>query len=190
MIPPAPVYYCPPGVPRPEHIRAIAPVNTVDYGGGPDGLGGMTYGGAASTELTWEKAGAWYFAQRCAPVDLPRATMRTNAIDGSVIAGWLVPAILGAEGVSIVGYFGPDGFVIPERYRGIVEELRALVDYRGVITDQMADLATRIIALNHHVSAHEIGATQTLTRPVVAAVIFAACGIPPGFSDDSAQGHG
>jgi len=175
-----PVYYCPPGVDRPDHIRAEAPNRLVD-GAGPDQLGGVTYGGIFSPEQVWHhcEPGWWV----CLDGVTTRDLLRTSAIAGMRVRDaegrdWMVPRLLDGEAAA-VGYWTPTGFAVPVQIAELVDQLRGLLDYRGKVTLEMAQLAARLIEQNYHATIHEHGIWRTFTPEVVWQVVGAGSGIPP-----------
>jgi hypothetical protein len=179
-----PLYYADAIDKHPAHVRDTAPVNAFDHG-----LAGYTWGGVYDPALEWLDGDGWRFALRCDPHELGVFTRKLNLLPSIAVAGWAVPTLVGLDGVPAVGYFGPNGFTVPPVYRDTVEKVQALLDYRGVITDEHAALAVVILTINHHVTIHELAAVQALTRPFVAAVIFAAAGVPPDAATMLARGE-
>ncbi len=172
-----PVYYCPPTVPRPAHIRAEAPNQLLD-GMGPDRLGGITYGDIWRPEQVWHQTSAGWWA--CLDGVTTRDLMRTAALAGLPVVDaqgrtWLVPRIIGLDGAPAVGYWTPTGFAVPADLALLVDELRAMSDAgpAGPVTAAMAALAARLIEVNYHATLHELGIWQAFTPNVVLSVVMA-----------------
>lgn len=185
MRPLSPLYLVAEGVNRPQHIQGVAPAPLVD--GVPLPCRGATYNGAAFEAMEWKDSGqGWHVAYR--HESLPASTFRENAIRGHLVRGWLVPLLVDLNGVAAVGYFGPNGWTIPQKYQKQVSALLDCLDYKGEVTDAHARLAADILSLNYHVSLVELEHFQVLDRVMVSAVIFAACGVPPEAAAAVAQG--
>lgn len=182
---PGPIYYCPPGVPRPAHIRHEAP-NALLPGIAPAGVpesaaGGMLYGGAFDAEHVYQPTSAgWYVHLRGDSRDI----VRRNRIPGYDVAGFLVPRLVDLHGAPVVGFFDASGFRVPDPLLSIVDRLQALLqstdlDHHRQPTPEHAQLAADILAVNFCVSLHELGLGQHLTPSTVWAIITAAVSIPP-----------
>jgi len=180
-----PLYYCPDGVARPSHIRAVAPTRVLP-GFGVDGKGGTVYGGAWRQDRTWidSKQGWQVSLDGVEPGDL----MRSSAIPGCAVGDWLAPAILRHDGTACVGYWTADGFQVPPHLAGIVDRLRATLRlYQaepGYANAETARLAADLLAINYHVSMVELGALAVLTPQAVKSAFFAAWGIAPEILGD------
>lgn len=182
---PGPIYYCPPGIPRPDHIRHQAPNQCMDLCA-PTGVpasesGGAIYGGAYDADHVYEKTAAgWWVYLRGDSRDL----VRSNRIPGFDCGGWLVPRLIDLHGAPVVGYFDATGFVVPTPLAPLVQRLQALLDQSNIDhhqqpTADQAQLAADILAVNFHVTLHELGLGHLLTPSAVWGIIKAAVSIPP-----------
>ncbi len=173
-----PLYYCPPGVERPAHIRALAP-NQLVAGAGPDQGGGVTYGGAYEPQENYHQAPSGWWC--CLTGVGPRDLLRANAVPGFAIAGWMIPQVLrpDGQGTAAVGFWTDAGFRVPAHLEPVVHALRALLDYTGPIAEEHARLAADLLAVNYHVTLFELGHLAVLTNAFSWAVLSAASGIPP-----------
>ncbi len=173
----APSYFVPEGIPRPGHIRSQAPIFTLPEAG-PGGLTGATYGRPYLPDEEYIQTGAgwWMHLDDVHARDL----VRTNCLPGHRVGSWIVPAVLDGETCTI-GYFGPEGFIVPEAYREIVDRLRATLDSvpGSTCTLEQASLAADVLAMNYHASLVELGYWQMLTPAAVWRILLAAVGIAP-----------
>ncbi len=171
-----PHYYCPTGTEAPQHIRQASPIRIMS-GFGPDAakVGGTHYGGTPDWSLPWVDSGdGWWYA--VAGVH-PSTMLRIDAIKGLAVGEWIVPTLMRADGTAALGYWSAHGFIVPQPYAAVIERLRIVIDdttYR----DQHAELAVDILALNYHISIHELGEFRTLTIESVPAILRSACGVP------------
>lgn len=173
---PLPCWYVPAGAPHPAHVPRISP-QQLAAGGGPDHSGGMAWGGPFDPAGEWmESAAGWWFDRSTIA---PERTLRTNAIPGHQVGGWLVPVVLRYDHSPAVGYWDATGFRVPAPWDSLVERLRPAVRYVGTVVADHAQLAADLIGANHHVTMHELGAIQVLTPTFVVAVINAAAGVTP-----------
>lgn len=176
-----PWYYCPDGIAPPPHIRRVSPIR-IRQGFGPDAakVGGIHYGGTPDWSLPWIDSGdGWFYAVAGMH---PTAMLRTEAIKGLAVGDWIVPTLMRHDGTALVGYWSTRGFTVPEPFAGVIDRLRIIRDdttYR----DQHAELAVDILALNYHVSIHELGEMRALTIKTVPAILRAACGFPAVWAD-------
>lgn len=173
-----PLYYCPPGIERPAHIRDTAPVNT-SVSGSPDGAPGLCYGGSYEPGEWVQAAPGWWYCLRCQAEQLGKYTLRADAIPGFPVRGWVVPRILDRHGCAAVGYFGATGWQVPAHLSGIVERMRAILDDKGAVTEQHAALAFDLLAINHHISLIELERIQLLDRATIIAVLLNAADFDP-----------
>ncbi len=173
----APSYMVPEGIPRPSHIRATAALPLLP-GKGPEGLSGAMYGRPYDPVDTYVQtcAGWWMCLDNVHARDL----VRVNLLPGVRVGSWIVPHILKDE-VATVGYYGPEGYVIPEVYRETIDRLRAQLDEVPGLTctQEQASLAAEILAINYHISIVELGYWQTLTPVAVWMILQGALGIAP-----------
>lgn len=167
-----PVYYCPPGIARPGHIRMRAPARQI----GPDGAEGMTYGRPYDPAEGWRQTDAGWWM--CLDGVEPRDLMRVNAMHGMQVGPWIVPHLMRLDGTAVSGHFGPSGLIVPRHIAPIIERLRA-VSCSGKVEWEHAQLAADILALNYHVSLHEIGPKEWLPVGQVWAILDAAVGCSP-----------
>lgn len=164
-----PSYYCPADITRPEHIKQRAPARQV----GPDGAQGMVYGRPYDPAETWMQTEAGWWV--CLDGVEPRALMRVNAMPGLTVGPWVVPHLMRLDLTPVIGHFGPGGLVVPRHIAPIIERLRA-VSCTGSVEFEHAQLAADILALNYHVSLHEIGIMEWLPLHQVWELIDAATG--------------
>ena len=173
-----PLYYCPPGIERPAHISDTAPVNT-SLSGSPDGAPGLCYGGSYEPGDWVQSPAGWWYLLRCQAEQLGRYTLRTDAVPGFPVRGWIVPRILDRNGCAAVGYYGATGWQVPEHLAGIVERMRAILDDKGSVQERHASLAFDLLAINHHISMIELERIQLLDRQTIIAILFAAADLDP-----------
>ena len=173
-----PLYLVANGTHRPAHVAGVAPCLVPPEVSTPAALNCVTYNGAAFGGEEWQalSPGVWVHYRH---EDLPTATQRTNASAGYRVAGFIVPRLVGLDGVAAVGYFGPNGWTIPERYKDAVGKLLEFLDYVGPVTDDHARLAADVVGLNYHVSLAELAHFQVLDRDAILGILKAACSIPP-----------
>lgn len=164
-----PAYYCPEGVSRPEHIKQRAPARQI----GPDGKEGMVYGRPYDQTEAWSLTDAGWWV--CLDGVEPRDLMRVNSMPGLTVGPWVVPHLMRLDLTPVVGHFGPGGLVVPRHIAPIIERLRN-VSCTGQVEFEHAQLAADIIALNYHVTLHEIGMAEWLPLPMVWELIDAAIG--------------
>lgn len=174
MRPLPPLYAVPAGGKRPEHVRGVAPCAFPSDVPRPY-ADGATYNGVCEVNLDWRECDGFKVAYRSD--DLPGSTLRDYASPGQMVRGWLVPRLVGLDGVAAVGYFGPNGWTIPAKYQKPVSALLDCLDWRGDVTDAHARLAADILGLNYHVSLHELEHFEVLDRDMVRLVIHAACSV-------------
>ncbi len=172
-----PSYFVPNGVPRPSHIKSNGPIFVLE-GMGPDGLTGAMYGRPYDKSEEYVKTSAgWYM---CLANVHARDLVRVNVLPGFTVGSWVIPRLLAGD-VATVGYFGPDGYAVPEMYRDILDRLRAELDSIPdiVCTAEQAKLAADIVALNYHISIVELGFWEVLIPRVVWIILHAAIGVAP-----------
>ena len=171
-----PRYFCPAGVELPAHVNPIEPIRII-AGFGPDAAkaGGMHYGGTPDWESVWMDTGeGWWLS--IAGVH-PSSMMRVDAIRGFAVGEWVVPTLLRADGTAAIGYWSARGFCVPSPYAAVIERLRIVRDDTSY-NDMHAALAVDILALNYHVSIHELGEMRALTVEFVTDVLRSASGVP------------
>ena len=174
----APRYYCPPGVARPAHIRALAP-GALSPGAGPDGAGGLMFGGPYDPEERdqyHQAADGWWV--RLTGVT-PRDLLRTTAVPGFDLDGWVVPHILTGD-ISEIGYWSDVGYVVPPTVAPLVDALRTELDHTGPVLPRHAKLAGDLLAFNYHVSLFELGRLEVLTNARVWRTLQLASGVTHG----------
>jgi hypothetical protein len=164
-----PSYYCPAGVARPAHIKQRAPARQI----GPDEAEGMIYGRPYDPSEVWTKTDAGWWV--CLDGVEPRDMMRVNAMPGITVGQWVVPHLMRLDLTPAIGHFGPSGLVVPRNIAPIIERLRA-VSCTGRVEFAHAQLAADILALNYHVSLHEIGLSEWMPMHRVWEFIDAATG--------------
>jgi hypothetical protein len=166
-----PSYYCPPGIDRPAHIKQR---HGVPRQRGPDGLEGTVYGRPYDpmTDMWTQTDAGWYV---CLDGVEPRDLMRVNSMPGITVGQWVVPHLMRLDLTPVVGHFGPGGLIVPRHIAPIIERLRA-VECTGAVEFAHAQLAADILALNYHVSMHEIGLAEWLPLYQVWELLDAAVG--------------
>lgn len=164
-----PSYYCPPGIARPDHIKQRAPARQI----GPDGQEGMVYGRPYAAAECWQQTDAGWWV--CLDGVEPRDLMRVNAMPGLPVGPWIVPHLMRLDLTPVVGHFGPSGLIVPRHIVPIIERLRS-VECTGQVEFAHAQLAADILALNYHVSMHEIGMKEWMPLAAVWEHIDAATG--------------
>jgi len=185
-----PLYYCPPGVARPAHVFVAGGVRLFE-GAGPDGKGGTIYGGSyapdQASEFVQTPPGWWVRLAGIRPEHLLRTLPLPHA---GTVAGalpdheWLVPALLTPPGAVpewlLVRGWTPDGpgWVPFHHLADLVERLRA-AGHGDLADADLERLAIDLLAVNYHVSEHELIIGQWLTRPMVLAICLAARAITP-----------
>ncbi len=196
---PYPCYYVPAGVTKPAHCPWLAPAQ-LDAAASPDGTDGFYWGGAPydprEREL-WHKTldGWWLNIAGRDPGHLARLTL----IPGPVLVGtnemhmWMVPQLLrwhpeaalvsAIPEVLRVSKDGGYAWAPPEHLAPIMDRLRAMLllgvsDTIPIISDDDArDLAISVLALNYHVSIHELAIAEWLNTDFVRRIIEAASGV-------------
>ncbi len=196
---PYPTYYLPAGITKPAHVPWLAP-SQIDAAYSPDGTDGFYWGGAPYDQRSkeyWRKTsdGWWLNIDGRDPGHLARLTL----IQGPVIVGnnelhmWMVPQLLrwhpeaalvsAIPEVLRVTKDGGYAWAPPEHLAPLMEKLRAMVllgatDSVPIVSDDEArDLAISILALNYHVSIHELALAEWLSTELVRRVIDAASGV-------------
>ncbi len=165
-----PSYYCPEGIYRPTHIKQR---HGVPRQAGPDGGTGTVYGRPYDAADAWARTDAGWWV--CLDGVDPRDLMRVNAMPGITVGPWVVPHLMRLDLTPVVGHFGPGGLVVPRHVEPIIERLRA-VSCTGRVEFEHAQLAADIIALNYHVSLHEIGLAEWMPLHQVWELIDASTG--------------
>lgn len=191
-----PPYYCPPGVDLPRHAGwhgLVGPAQVVpDYS--PDGLPGFYWGGAPYDALTkglWQltRAGWYVLLMDREPAHLARYTL----IEGPTIEGvepdqhWLVPQLLRwhlkAGFVSAVPEVFKDyEWAPPASFRPLMERLRACMllgatELVPMVSDEeCVQLAIDLLAVNYHISKHELTLRGWLHTEMVLRIIAGAGG--------------
>lgn len=168
-----PIYWTADQVP-PAHIRTKAP-NRIADGKGPAKAGGWTWGGTYHEQDLWHEtaAGWWVTLEGVTPKDL----LRVNAVPGFGVRGWLVPQVLRGE-VCIIGHWTDQGFQVPDAVAPVVEALRSMLDETSFTTERHMRTAVAGLAINYHVTIHELGILEMLTHEAVREILMAMAGIP------------
>jgi len=190
MLPPRPVYYCPPGVDRPAHVASLGAAQ-LRTEAGPDGFasGGRTFGGC------WDPAQVYVAAPAGWGVHLPHGLapahlLRVDALPGFGFSGWVLPRILNPDQTLAIPQtlrLDPDGSLRWEPPAGLVDlvqRLRAAHDSGQTLSEQVRSaegtaLVLDLLALSYHVSAVELSALGWLDTTLAVQVLRCACGIPP-----------
>jgi hypothetical protein len=205
LAPRSPRYYAPPGVDLPAHARITAG-HPLRRGVGPDVAGGGPGGGRvtgpyAPGEPDWIKTPAGWWVHACAvpaaqggkPV-LPPDLLRDSALPGVAVGLWLVPQLLNPDGTwsgARFLRFADDGSLawspremaehrdVANRLRGVLR-LRADPAWRERSADllpELTDLAVRLLAINHHISAHELVAWNWMMEGDVIPFVMGGLGV-------------
>ncbi len=191
---PYPLYYCPPGVHRPEHCPFRAGM-TMRAEASPDGKEGLLYGpgGDLPAGLAWQQSDdGWYVllgGQR--PQDLIRLNPSPRIISWHPLAGvepgqvWRVPVLLTPMDPANLdlGYISALDRIwrggtwgTPEIMEAVQQQLLAvangvdLADELEARNAAMAELAVAILAQAHHVSRVEIIARGWFSETLITAV--------------------
>ena len=184
---PSPIYFCPHGVARPEHIAAAGAVETLPAAACGAGFvfGHGGWSDAMAPLLIASPHGWSAIIHGCEA----RHFLRLRPYDGTVIDGhpqrndrWMVPLLLRptADGMvcALPRTLGPDGWTVPGRIGEVQERLRALVEDRGEWDDAaVTDLSIDIMSVNYHVSRFELTQLGMIDETMVHRVIAAAAGI-------------
>lgn len=196
---PYPCYYIPVGIAKPKHCPWLAPAQLIPDAS-PDGSDGFYWGGAPydprSKEYWRKTAEGWYLLIEGRD---PGHLARTAVITGPVVTGinelqlWMVPQLLrwhpeaalisAIPEVLRVNEHGTYEWAPPAHLIGIMDRLRAMMllgvsESVRVINDEEArDLAIDILALNYHVSIHELAIAEWMSTELVKRVIEAASGL-------------
>lgn len=197
-VPRFPLYYVPPGKQRPAHIVHQGGIRVVDGVGpedaGPDERGGTVFGSAWDPRALplWRKTqdGWWLAMGTATPVQLARLA----PLDGAIVPAhqpgqsWLVPRLLHwRDGHGLVS-------AVPNEYRDyqwqpplhlepLMLRLRSVFYWeRGGEVPEVPDaetvqLAVDILALNYHVSLHELTLAGWITDRLVLDVLRTAVGL-------------
>lgn len=193
-----PLYYLPPGMKRPVHI--------VHQGGGgvgasigPDGAsdderGGTIYGSAWDdrTMPMWKRtqAGWWVAMGDATPMQLARLVpMEGDLVPGSKPGhSWLVPRLLRwRDGYGLVSAvpaeFRDYQWQPPPHLEPLMVKLKCMFYWQKdsevpeVPDDEAVDLAVQILALNYHITIHELTVEGWLSDVLVLAVLRTAAGL-------------
>ena len=192
-----PLYYLPPGMPRPTHLVHAGGISLVENVGPADALphevGGTIYGGPWAPESLpyWKKTKAgWWVAWGDAK---PHHLARLYPIDGPLIQGtgdhhWMVPKLLqfrpgfGLQS-AVPAEFRDYEWRPPVHIEPLIQRLRRFAlwtpdgDLPPTPDDQTLQLAIDILALNYHLSIHELSVTGWLTDDLVGRILSAAIGL-------------
>lgn len=182
-----PLWYCPPGVARPDHCPHKAATALV-AGAGPDGRGGTMWGGPyrPDTREQWRQtAGGWWinFTGK-----KPAHLMRAQTVPGRTVTGaepdhlWVVPQALNADMTCAIPQrfaFMPDGsfgWVDEPKHASVIQRVRAA--RLGEIKEdaELIGLAVDLLGMNYHVAAEELGAVGWLSSDFLFRIIVAAGG--------------
>ena len=189
-----PIYYIPPEVPPPLHIRRYAPIALLP-GIGPEGaepaeLGGVMIGVPFSPGigqmLRRTKAGWWIAMGDAQPHDLARV----RGIPGPIIEGkdpaqlWRVPTLLKIDpslpGLtsSLPSVYRDYQWQSPIEFQDIQDRLGAYHnrDDRPSIEEEQ-QLAIDILAVNYHLSIHELAFSGWMDENFLLRVLRAAVDI-------------
>lgn len=192
-----PLYYLPPGMPRPAHLVHLGGIQVAPTVGpqdaSPADRGGTIYGGTwtpASLPL-WRKSRAgWWMALGDAA---PHHLARLYPIDGRLVPGnapghlWLVPRLLAfRDDYGLVGAvpqeFRDYEWKAPARLAPLMDRLRALLSWTPdgeappVPDADTTQLAVDLLAINYHLTLDELTLAGWLTDALVLAVLAAASG--------------
>ena len=192
-----PLYYLPPDTPRPIHLVHLGGIRVADGIGPLDAheceRGGTIYGGPWDDQTLplWKKTKAgWWMALGAAE---PHHLARLDPLHGRLVPGkaahlWLVPRLLqvvpdfGLE-VAVAKEYRDYGWHPPASLRPLLQRLRDLFTWTpeaaepGVPDDETVQLVADILALNYHLSVHELAVTGWLDQALVLNVLNAAAGI-------------
>jgi hypothetical protein len=186
---------------RLPHWPEIAPVQ-VRPAIGPEGCpdedrGGYVLGCGRAVGWDEDRAGTymrtrdgWYLSLAgCAPCDL----MRLRVLDGDEVDGllpgqvWLVPRLLQpyADGLVCVAPLELRDYAWrpPLELEPLLWNLRAMIgpDIGSPLTDdQVTALAVDVLAVNYHISIHELtlgDGRPWLSQPLVVRILTVACGL-------------
>lgn len=192
-----PVYYLPPGMPRPDHVVHLGGSNLrADIGPAdatPHERGGTLWGGAWDPRLGTllkKTAAGWWVALGSAQ---PHHLARLEPVDGLDIDGvnghrWMVPTLLKARESfgwvsALPREFRDYQWRDPERFLGIQDRLRHLITWeaRGQVPDvpdaETTQMAADILAVNYHISLHELSLGGWLDEALVIRILMAACAL-------------
>lgn len=191
-----PLYYLPPGMARPAHLVHAGGITVAQRVGPMDAheaeRGGAIFGGPWDDQTLplWKKTKAgWWIAVGGAE---PHHLARLEPLPGRLVQGqaghlWLVPRLLrvvpdfGLE-AAVPKEFRDYGWHAPAHLVPLMERLRDLFLWTpeaGTTTpdDATVQLVADILALNYHVSLHELAVTGWLTQDLVLQVLSAAAGL-------------
>ncbi len=196
-----PLYYCPPGVARPEHILHRGGIGVM-AGIGPEDAtpeerGGTVYGAAwdPRTLPLWRKSTAgWWVAMGTAT---PLHFARLAPIDGALVPAheegqsWLVPRLLrwrdGHGLVCAVPHeFRDYQWQAPAYLEPLMLRLRSVFLWTPdgevplVPDPEVVQIAVDVLALNYHVSLHELTLAGWLTDRLVLDVLHSAVDLTGG----------
>lgn len=198
---PYPEYYTPPGVAKPAHCPWLAPSGIVSEAAvhTPDGQIGLYWGISydPKTRGLWQKsADGWYVLLHGRS---PNDCARLQLIEGYPITGtkpdqvWIVPQLLrwhpearlmsAVPSVLQASASGAYDWLPPAHLRPLMERLRAASLWNQVpdlptITDaEFAQLAIDVLAVNYHISQHELALAGWIDTRMVVEIVQAAAGI-------------
>jgi hypothetical protein len=182
-----PLFYCPPGVAKPGHCPHRAAVGLID-GQGPDGLGGMMYGGPYQPALAhqWSKTGGGWWINLAGKK--PGHFMRTETLPGRTVVGadpehlWVVPQIINADMTCAIPQRfgtmrdGSYGWLDEPKWADLIGAVRAirLGDVKSDAT--MIATAIALLAANYHLSEHELAVAGWLSTDFLLRIIVAGGG--------------
>jgi hypothetical protein len=193
-----PLYYLPPDVPRPGHVVHQGVISVLRHVGPEDAAeherGGVILGGPWDDRAAglWRRtqAGWWVAMGGAAPEHLARLAPMDGPIVNGHLAGhrWMVPRLMrwrdGHGLVSAVpNEFRDYAWQAPAALEPLMLRLRTLFYWQrgGEIPEvpdgETVDIAVDLLALNYHVSIHELTIAGWLSDRFVLDILRAAVGL-------------
>jgi len=194
-----PRWYIPRGMRVPDHLPPGVSRMELTPGHGPDGHaddpetgGGLVVGGRWEPEeedlARWRQTPAGYWIDFAGAT--PQILLRVDAVPGAQVEGsvpghyWIVPQLLevapgGGWRTAMDMVLTVDGWQLPERYRGISERVKDVVDnwseYEQAENglDRLAEVVVAALEINYYTCMQDLQVYEWITSEVMPRVLRA-----------------
>jgi len=196
QVPIYPAVFCPDGVPRPPHIRHVTPFGTTAEGSpSTDRKAGTLWSPVSIDNIrgpwieTKGKGGGWWVA--LGDTTQPRHLARIRIMSGDTVfterrVPFIVPQLLRwhpTAGVlsALTLEYRDYAWKTPAEFEAISQRVRDAVespaDAPGLPNDDVLALAVDLLAINYHISIHELTLMGWMDELFMARVVMAAAGV-------------
>lgn len=191
----SPRWYIPPGIPMPTHLPPLPRLHVLPEHG-PGGCDDGERGGVVVSADGWVPARAGCFRKTRAGwwVDLggtaPQGLARLSVTAGTAIpmggGHLLVPHLLRVDPDAGLVYAGTTEFrdyawQPPQAIAELLWKIKAVVQWQDghdpLDDDAVTSLAVAVLAVNYHLSIHELAITGWLTSDLVTRILVIASGL-------------